>query len=250
MTIKPLLDLRQYIEELKKIGEVQDINREVDWNLEMGAITRRAYETGSAAPLFNVVKGIKKGFRALGAPAGLSSKPGQELARVAVSLGLPPATNGRDIIEALAQARTKTPIPPKVVATGPCKENKMLGDDVDLYKFPTPMPHDGDGGRYINTYGLIIARTPDKKWTSWSIARIMIVDKKNDDWDCASTSTRRHGSQGLEGYRKANAVCGGSGRCAGTPLCWRHAFACFRERRRLHGSLPWPSNRNGKMRDC
>jgi 4-hydroxy-3-polyprenylbenzoate decarboxylase len=53
----------------------------------------------------------------------------------------------------------------------------MLGDAVDLYRFPTPIPHEADGGRYINTYGLIICRTPDKKWTSWSIARIMIVNK-------------------------------------------------------------------------
>ena len=38
--------------------------------------------------------------------------------------------------------------------------------------------HDGDGGRFLNTFGVIVARTPDKLWTNWSIARIMVVDGK------------------------------------------------------------------------
>jgi UbiD family decarboxylase len=31
--------LREYIDALKEIGEIQEIDKEVDWNLEMGAIT-------------------------------------------------------------------------------------------------------------------------------------------------------------------------------------------------------------------
>ena len=168
---------REYIAALQALGEIQSIDREVDWNLEMGAIIRRCYETGAPAPLFNNIKGIEKGFRAFGAPAGLSRQHGRELIRVAVSLGLAADAKGRDIVEALAEARGKAPIPPRLVATGPCKENRWIGEEVDLTRFPSPVPHDGDGGRYINTYGIIIAQTPDKSWTSWSIARIMLVGK-------------------------------------------------------------------------
>jgi len=32
-------DLREYIEALKKTGDLAEVNREVDWNLEVGAIT-------------------------------------------------------------------------------------------------------------------------------------------------------------------------------------------------------------------
>lgn len=172
-----LKSLREYVDALAAIGEVQAIDKEVDWNLEIGAISRRCYETGSPAPLFNSIKGIEKGFRVLGAPGGISSQPKLYLSRIAVSLGLPPQATGKEIIEALVEARDRDFIPPQLVTTGPCKENILLGDEVDLRRLPTPLLHEGDGGRYINTYGIIVAQTPDKKWTNWSIARIMLLDK-------------------------------------------------------------------------
>ena len=176
-TKKHIKSLREYIDALKKLGEVQEIDKEVDLHLEIGAITRRCYETGSPAALFNSIKGVKKGFRVLGASIGTSNKQGQYLSRVALSLGLDPSATGQQMIRALVEARRLTGIPPKRVATGPCKENKRFGDEVDLLSLQVPLLHDGDGGRYINTLGLIVAQTPDKKWTNWSIARIMLLDK-------------------------------------------------------------------------
>ncbi|MBW4595661.1 MAG: UbiD family decarboxylase [Brasilonema angustatum HA4187-MV1] len=175
--MKHLKSLREYIDVLKEIGEVQEIDQEVDWNLEIGAITRRSYDLKAPAPLFNNIKGIEKGFRVLGAPGGVSRQPGLYLSRIAISLGLDPYASGQEIIEKLAQARLKTLIPPKLVQTGSCKENILLGNQVDLLRFPAPIIHAGDGGRYINTIGTIVAQTPDKKWTNWSIARMMILDK-------------------------------------------------------------------------
>jgi 4-hydroxy-3-polyprenylbenzoate decarboxylase len=69
-----LAGLREYLDALRAIGEVVDAEREVDWNLEIGAIIRR-YETGAPAPLFKRIKGIEPGFRVLGAPAGSSLGP-------------------------------------------------------------------------------------------------------------------------------------------------------------------------------
>lgn len=46
-----IADLREYAKELAAIGELIEIEREVDWNLEIGAITRRslrAWSPGSA----------------------------------------------------------------------------------------------------------------------------------------------------------------------------------------------------------
>ena len=176
--MKHIKSLREYIDALKKLGELQEVEREVDSNLEIAAITRRCCETGAPAALFNTVKDAKKGFRVLGAPGGISSQPGYYLSRVAVSLGLDPGASGQLIIHALADARTRKGIPPKRVKTGPCKENIALGADADLLSFPTPLMHQGDGGRYFNTLGTIVVQSPDKKWTNWSIARIMIIDKQ------------------------------------------------------------------------
>ncbi|MFJ9844308.1 UbiD family decarboxylase [Kitasatospora sp. NPDC101155] len=96
----------------------------------------------------------------------------------ALALGLPADAKGAEIVTALADARQREPIPPVVVerAAAPCKQNVMTGDAIDLLKFPTPLIHDGDGGRYIQSFGMNIAKTPDGSWTNWSINRMMLVD--------------------------------------------------------------------------
>ena len=172
-------DLRAYIEALRVLGDVQDIDKEVDWNLEIGAIIRRGYDLRSPAPLFNRITGYTDtGFRVFGAPGALSSST-NPLARIALSLGLPHTASGGEIMEAIVAARDKPGIPPTVIESGPSQENVMLGDDIDLFAFPTPLIHGNDGGRYIQTYGMNIARTPDGSWTNWSINRMMIAGKRS-----------------------------------------------------------------------
>ena len=172
-----LSSLREYVEALREIGELVEVEREVDWNLEMGAIARRCYETGAPAPLFDAVKDAP-GFRAMSALVGASARPGQRLARIAVTLGLDARASARDIIAALVRARDRELIPPVRVETGPCKENILLGDDVNLLSLPLPLLHHGDGGRYLNTLGAIVVRSPDGSRTNWSVARIMLLDER------------------------------------------------------------------------
>jgi UbiD family decarboxylase len=175
-----LKDLRSFLRVLDAIGEVQPIDAEVDWNLEMGAVTRRSMDLRAPAPLFNRVKGAKDGFRALGAPGGLSANPRYKYARVSLALGLGADAHPLDIVRALAEARGRSPIPPVVrpKSGAPCKENVLLGDEVDLTSFPVPHIHQHDGGRYLQTYGLNIVKTPDGAWTNWSINRMMLLDGK------------------------------------------------------------------------
>ena len=129
---KHIKSLREYIDSLKDLGEVQEVDKEVDWNLEIGAITRRVYETDAPAPLFNNIKGHPKGFRVFGAPAAVSRQEGLYLARVALSLGLNPRATGKEMIQALSTARSYKGVSPKRLASGPCKENIQLGEKVDL----------------------------------------------------------------------------------------------------------------------
>ncbi|MBD1405421.1 UbiD family decarboxylase [Leclercia adecarboxylata] len=173
-------DLRSYIDALDAMGDIMHVTREVDGDFEPSAITRRSYEIQSPAPLFHNVAGVAPGFRLFGAPASLSSRQDMPYARVAMSLGLAPDCTGPQIVEALSAARHKPGIPPVRVASSDalCHQNILRGEDANLDRFPIPFAHDKDGGRYANTWGTLIVKTPDGKWVNWSIARVMKVDGK------------------------------------------------------------------------
>ncbi len=171
-------DLREYIAKLEEEGELQRIEEEVDWNLEAGAIIRKSYDLGAPAPLFENIKGYPRGFRILGAPAGRSSNRGRPYARLALSLGLPADTGVTTLIEEFVRARHLEPVKPRLVSTGPCKENIQIGDEVNLFKFPVPHIHGWDGGRYIGTWHIVVTRDPDTGWTNWGIYRLMVHDDK------------------------------------------------------------------------
>lgn len=167
-------DLRDYLAKLEEEGEVQHVQEEVDWNLEVGAVIRRVYDLRAPAPLFENIKGYPKGYRILGAPAGFS-RPGREYARIAIAMGMSPEATLAELIEEYIKRR-KAPLKPIIVNGGPCKENILKGDDIDLLKFPVPLLHDGDGGRYIGTWHLVVTRDPDSGWTNWGIYRLMVHD--------------------------------------------------------------------------
>ena len=76
----------------------------------------------------------------------------------------------------LSRTKRKT-IPPVRVNNGPCKENIILGDDVDVLKFPIPLIHGGDGGRYIGTWHTVITKDPDSSWVNWGMYRLMVHDR-------------------------------------------------------------------------
>jgi 4-hydroxy-3-polyprenylbenzoate decarboxylase len=100
--------------------------------------------------------------------------------RVAISLGLPPETPVREIYR-IYEERLGKPVDPIIVDSkkAPCKENIVLGDQVDLYRFPAPMVHEGDGGRYLCTWHFVVARDPDTGAVNWGMYRHMLHDKKS-----------------------------------------------------------------------
>ena len=58
-------DLRGWIDHLRKEGELHEINAEVNWDCELGTITRKAFGAGDGpALLFNNIKDYnQKGAR-------------------------------------------------------------------------------------------------------------------------------------------------------------------------------------------
>lgn len=176
--IESALDLRTFLDELRRRGDLIDVNCEVETRLELAAITRRVYEQRLSAPLFNHLKEGLPGARVLGAPAGMLRDPAKEYARLALHFGLPEHTRPAELIMTIRAAMMATPVPPVRVAKGAVQENIWSGDDIDLTLLPVPLLHEKDGGRYIGTYGFHVVQSPDGRWDSWSIGRLMLVNGK------------------------------------------------------------------------
>lgn len=174
----PYKDLRQFINTLEKNGEVQRINKEVNWNLEAGAILRRTYETNERAPFFQKITGYPPGNRIFG---GVLSN----YKRIALAMDMDPKSSYKELVKAYRE-RAKKRIKPIMVKNAPCKENILLGDDIDLFRFPAPMIHDGDGGRYLCSWHATITKDLDSDWVNWGMYRAMIHDKKTLGGLCSS----------------------------------------------------------------
>ena len=167
----PFKDLREFIAKLENEGELQRIEDEVDWNLETGAIARRALEAGLPVPFFQKVKDSPDGFQ-------LTSGLMANSRRIAIAMGMEADTHVKELIEHYLVKKDK-PIKPVLVKDAPCKENILTGNDVDLLKFPVPLVHDGDGGRYLGTWHITVTRDPDSDWTNWGMYRHMLHDKNS-----------------------------------------------------------------------
>jgi UbiD family decarboxylase len=165
-------DLRGWIAALEAQGELANINAEVDWNIELGTIMRLAQGPGTGkALLFNNIKDYNKPTsrcrRIFG--SGLNS-----YRRVAMLLGLPPDTHPRELVKIGRSVLTGS-VPPKIVASGPVKENILKGPDIDLYEFPSPHWNRLDGGRYLLTYGGCVTKDPETGVMNVGIYRGMVA---------------------------------------------------------------------------
>lgn len=167
-------DLREFMTALEAAGELVAIDKEMDWRLEVGALTRRTYEVGAPALHFRKIKGYPKGYTILGAPAGRGSRG--IWSKLAVALELDPEIPYQKLREEFVR-RITSPIKPYQVSTGPCKENILTGNKVNLFQFPAPYLHDGDGGRYIGTWGCTISKDLETEWLNWGCYRQMIHKK-------------------------------------------------------------------------
>ncbi len=158
-------ELRDFITRLERSGDLVRIKKEVDWDMEVGAISRRNFEQAGPAILFERIKDYPPGTAILNGPVATWR-------RVAIALGLPPETPIRKLYAAYEERRDKK-LDPVVVQSAPCQENVMVGSDVNVYRLPAPMVHDGDGGRYIGTWDIIVTKEPETSWTNWGMYRFM-----------------------------------------------------------------------------
>lgn len=162
-----IYDARSFIKRLEEEGELTRVKAEVDWKYELGGIALKCAGTiAGPALLFENIKGYKTPLFT----GGLLT-----VKRLAIALGLEPKTDFAFILKEAAR-RYETPVRYKYVESGPCKESKMEGKDVDIFKFPIPWWTERDGGRYIGTWHQVITRDPESDWVNAGTYRMMAHD--------------------------------------------------------------------------
>ena len=80
-------------------------------------------------------------------------------------------------------------VPPQEVSTGPIFENVFRGDEIDLWKFPTPKWHEEDGGRYIGTGCMVFMCDPDSGKVKFGCYRVMVHDRSSAGLYCSPGRT-------------------------------------------------------------
>ncbi|WP_158736496.1 UbiD family decarboxylase [Alteribacillus sp. YIM 98480] len=173
LTHAGIQDLRSVLELMEEKGELSRVTGEVDWNLELGTLSREVYRRKGPSLLFENIKDYNT-------PNARCSKLATGLfatnRRISLMLGFEDEVSNRELIDYVIKKNPQT-IKPRMVEDGVVHQNVLMGEDINLYDFPVPHWHHLDGGRYINTLGAIITKDPDTGETNVGIYRGMISEK-------------------------------------------------------------------------
>src|SRR3989337_3594433 len=173
---KPIQDLREWLARVDEIGELVRVQKPVDRDEEMSAISYLvAKQDPSPAVLFERARGFEE------SPIGaqlLWNVLGPSIKRIAVTLEEPAETHTVELIRRVKD-KLKRRIPPQEVSRGkaPVYENTVTGKDIDLNQLPIPRHWPLDGGRYAGTAHAVITRDPDSGYLNVGTYRIMIQRK-------------------------------------------------------------------------
>lgn len=164
------MDFRGFLAAIQSSGDLVTIDDQVDWDQELSAIGRLSCERNGPAFMFNNIKDYAPHWR-------IATNPIATWRRLAVGLNLPADTPLRDLYQTYAE-REGNMIPPVFVKDGPCKEVIISGNKVNLFDLPVPMVHDGDGGRYLGTWDLVVSKDANTEWVNWGMYRFMIHNER------------------------------------------------------------------------
>ena len=150
-------DLRGFIEALKAQGELAEIDAEVDWNIELGTIMRLAQGPGTGkALIFNNIKDYNT-------PASrcrrIFGSALNNYRRIAMMLGLPPDTHPRELVK-VGRTILNGSVAPKIVATGPVKENVLRARTSISTSFLRPIGIDSTAGAISSPTAAASPRIP------------------------------------------------------------------------------------------
>ena len=148
-------DLRAWIDDLEERRDLQRIGAQIDWDEELGAITREISSQFGPALLFENIKDHNSTFCHRLFTNGTGTRE-----RVCRFIGVPESTSYREMVP-IFKERFSHPVKPARVAKGPVKENILRGAAIDLNQLPVPKWNPLDGGRYIMTSATVVTRDPE-----------------------------------------------------------------------------------------
>lgn len=161
----PTLDLRQFLDVLRKHNELLSLSDEVDLRFEVSEFLRQFDHKEGPALLFERIKGHS--MKLAGNLIGTKK-------RLALAFGL----RSDEKLLATYRERRAAGIKPRRVKDGPVKE-AILRDarKVDLKALPIPIYHENDGGPYI-TCGILTATDPVSGLRSMGLHRLQVQGSK------------------------------------------------------------------------
>ena len=186
MLFRSYKDLRDFISQLEKLGELKRISQEVDPNLEMTEICDRTLRAGGPALLFENPKGSDVPVLAnlFGTPKRVAMGMGEdsvealrEVGKLLAYLKEPEPPKGvKDAWNKLPIFKQVLNMSPKMINKAPCQAVVIEGDEVDLGNLPVQTCWPGDAGPLI-TWGLVVTRGPHKERQNLGIYRQQVIGK-------------------------------------------------------------------------
>ena len=182
-------DLRDFLSQLERSGELKRVRAEIDPSLEMTEVCDRVLKSGGPALLFEKPKGhtipvlgnlfgtTRRVALAMGAEPG--ADPLEALRDIGVLLAFlkepEPPRGFRDVLERwIPIVRQVMPMSPKEVTGAPCHQLEWEGKDIDLARLPVQTCWPEDAGPLI-TWGLTITRGPRKARQNLGIYRQQLI---------------------------------------------------------------------------
>ncbi|MDD2658146.1 MAG: 4-hydroxy-3-polyprenylbenzoate decarboxylase [Methylococcales bacterium] len=203
-------DLRDFIKQLEKQGELKRVTISVDPCLEMTEICDRALKQGGPALLFENPTGYN-----IPVLANLFGTP----RRVAMGMGAESVTELRGIGELLATLKEPEPpkgmkdawekfpvfkqvlnMAPKLISSPPCQELVREGAEIDLSAYPIQTCWPEDAAPLI-TWPLVITKGPNKDRQNLGIYRQQVIAKNKV---IMRWLTHRGGALDFKEWQKAN----------------------------------------------
>ncbi|MGE5585879.1 MAG: UbiD family decarboxylase [Bacillota bacterium] len=167
-------DLREYIDALEENGLLRRVSEEVDKDWEIAALCRLAFvkvpSENRPALLFEHVKGFR-------APV-VAGVLGASRRVYAMALGMDEF--GENVLTEIAQRWSraiKNPVTPRLVRTGPCKQNILTGDEIDVFRFPVPMWTVGEDPGLFLTAPCVITKDPESGTRNVGTYRIQLKER-------------------------------------------------------------------------
>ena len=180
------VDLRAFLDDLERRGELKRIKRRVSPELEVTEISRRVIEAGGPALLFEDVEGSRLPLLAnlFGTPERIARGMGKEsvadlrqIGELLAYLKEPEPPKGlRDAWDKWPVLKNVLNMNPKVAKQAPWQDVVLKGDDVDLGLLPVQTCWPGDVAPLI-TWGLVATRGPYKDRQNLGIYRQQVIGK-------------------------------------------------------------------------